>query len=65
MHAIWFAPLMIGIGAIAENSGRPGSLAVSHMFYGWGIIWAIVWHAFVGAFLNILKSDRERGGEPR
>jgi hypothetical protein len=52
VHAIWVAPLLIGFGAIVENSGRPGSLAVSHMFYGWGVIWAIGWHAFMGAFLK-------------
>jgi hypothetical protein len=47
--SIFVAPLMFGIGATIENTGRPGALAVAHMLYGWAIIWAIAWHGLVVA----------------
>ena len=35
------AMLMVGFGAVIEGMGYPGSGAVAHMLYGWGIIYAI------------------------
>jgi hypothetical protein len=43
--------LFFGFGAMIEETGRPGSLAVSHLFYGWSIIGAIFWSAYVSAIL--------------
>jgi hypothetical protein len=48
-HLIWLALFLVGLGSLIENTGRPGSLAVAHLFYGWGIIGAIMWHAYISA----------------
>jgi hypothetical protein len=52
MYGIVVPFLFFGLGTIIENSGRPGSLATSHLFYGWSIMRAIFLSAYVSAILT-------------
>jgi hypothetical protein len=59
MYGIVVLFLFFGLGTIIENSGRPGSLATSHLFYGWSIMGAIFLSAYVSAILGV--TGRQRG----
>jgi hypothetical protein len=34
--AVFIAAALIGLGSVIEETGRPGAVAASHLFYGWG-----------------------------
>jgi hypothetical protein len=46
--AFFVAASSVGLGSIIESTGRPGAVAVAHLFYGWGIIYAICFGQWIG-----------------
>jgi hypothetical protein len=46
--AVFIAAALIGLGSVIEETGRPGAVAASHLFYGWGIVWAICFGWWMG-----------------